>query len=335
MTPRPPSIVAVARLANVSTATVSRVVNGDARVSQDTRLRVEQAIAALGYHGNRQARNLRTARSGLLVTLLPDFSNPFYAGIVRGIDSVARANGLHVLVCDTGASPDSERTYLGLLRTRMVDGGICLDPDTIQGAFSSQAAGLPWVACCEFDPKQPVPYVGIDNFAAARLAVQHLLTRGHHRIALINSDPRYMFARERERGYASLLAQAGIKPNAQWIVRTPGHDLAHGRAAMHGLLQLPVRRRPTAVFAVADTLALGALKALHEAGQRVPEDMALVGFDDIPYASLCIPALTTIAQPMRQLGEEAVRLLIKRLHQPDAAVEAVLLETQLIVRQST
>ncbi|WP_083930663.1 LacI family DNA-binding transcriptional regulator [Chitiniphilus shinanonensis] len=326
------SISAVARQAGVSVATVSRVLNGQAVVKAETRDKVMAAVDALGYRMNHLARNLRTAASRLLLTMVPDVGNPFYAEIVRGIDSVARQQGYFVLLCDTGADPGRERSYFDLLRTRRADGAICLDPDTVQQALAEEAAPLPWVACCEFDPEAAVPYVGIDNRAAAREAVQHLLARGHHRIALINSDERFLYARQRRQGYRDALTDAGLRLHPEWQVNVRSLDFAAGAEAAAWLMALP--EPPSAIFAVSDTLAIGVLRGLRDAGRRVPDDVAVIGFDDIALAAQVDPPLTTVAQPMRELGETAARLLLQRLAEPGVAVPGMLLPHRLICRAS-
>ncbi|CAH2914072.1 MAG: Transcriptional regulator KPN_00542, LacI family [uncultured Paraburkholderia sp.] len=345
--PRPPeparpaaedlSIAGVARQAGVSVATVSRVLNAHENVRPATRDKVLAAIDASGYRVNELARNLRTAESRLLLTMVPDFGNPFYAEIVRGIDSVARQHGYFMLLCDTGADAGRERSYFDLLRRRRADGAICLDPATIQQALGEASSALPWVACCEFDPSMGVPYVGIDNYRAAGDAVRHLLARGHRRITLINSDIDYLYARQRQQGYLDALTEAGITPLDGWRMNLNSLDYEAGTSAAAVLMQTTHAQNaaPTAIFAVSDTLATGVLHGLRSIGKRVPDDVAVVGFDDISIASQVDPPLTTIAQPMRELGETAARLLLQRLANPLANVPGVLLPHRLVIREST
>jgi DNA-binding LacI/PurR family transcriptional regulator len=329
----PASIAAVARHAGVSVATVSRVLNQQEGVRPATCARVMAAVDALGYRMNHLARNLRTSESRLLLTMVPDVGNPFYAQIVRGIDAVARENGYFVLLCDTGADAGRERSYFDLLRTHRADGAICLDPDTIQHALAQESLDLPWVACCEYDPAVPVPYVGIDNRRAAADAVAHLLARGHRRIGLINSDERYLYARQRQQGYLDALAAAGINPRPEWQCTVQGLDYSAGTAA--ALAMMARSEAPSAIFAVSDTLAIGVLSALRQLGKRVPQDVAVIGFDDIDIAAQIDPGLSTVAQPMRALGETAARLLLQRLAAPRDEIGGVLLPHQLVLRGST
>lgn len=325
------SVQDIARRAGVSTATVSRVLNDSQLVRPGTRARVEAVIAELGYQPNILARNLRTAESRMLLTMVPDFSNPFYAEIVRGIDAVAHREGYYVLLCDTGAELPAERTYFNLLRNRLADGAICLDPDTAQHALAQELGNLCWVACCEFDPDDAVPYVGIDNRRAAFDAVTHLIERGRRRIVLINSDERYLYARQRRKGYEAALAAAGLEPLPQ--VQTLGLAFEDGLSRVAELLGSGARF--DAIFAVSDTLAIGAMRGLRDAGLSVPRDVSVVGFDNIPISLMVEPQLTTVEQPMKRLGETAAALLLKHLREPETPAGGLLLEHRLVVRDST
>jgi LacI family repressor for deo operon, udp, cdd, tsx, nupC, and nupG len=264
--------------------------------------------------------------------MVPDVGNPFYAEIVRGIDRVARQHGYFMLLCDTGADPGRERSYFDLLRRRRADGAICLDPATVQQALAEESGALPWVACCEFDSAVGVPYVGIDNYRAAGDAVRHLLAQGHRRIGLINSDVAYLYARQRQQGYLDALREAGITPDERWRMNLNSLDYEAGASA--AALLMTQRDAPSAIFAVSDTLAIGVIHGLRSVGKRVPDDVAVVGFDDISIAAQIDPPLTTIAQPMRELGETAARLLLQRLANPLASVPGVLLPHRLMIRGS-
>jgi LacI family transcriptional regulator, repressor for deo operon, udp, cdd, tsx, nupC, and nupG len=324
----------VAEQAGVSVATVSRVLNGHSNVRAQTRDRVLAAVETSGYRVNELARNLRTAESRLLLTMVPDFGNPFYAEVVRGIDVVARQHGYFMLLCDTGADPGRERSYFDMLRRHRADGAICLDPDTVQHALLEDSGALPWVACCEFDTGMGVPYVGIDNYRAAGDAVRHLLARGHRRIGLINSDDGYLYARQRQQGYLDALSDAGVTPLPAWRRNVYSLDYEAGARAAAELAGQRGADAPDAIFAVSDTLAIGAINGLRSVGKRTPDDVAVVGFDDISVAAQIDPPLTTVAQPMRELGETAARLLLKRLADPAANVPGVLLPHRLVVRGS-
>lgn len=324
------AVTDVAQAAGVSTATVSRVLNRHPSVREETRLRVEAAMQALNYRVTVAARSLRTARTRMVLALVPDFANPYYAEIVRGLGVAAREHDYELLLCDTGLSEARERAVAQMLTRHLYDGVVCMDPYTTQQMVSEEVRGLPWVACSEFVPDAQIPHVSIDHRLAAKDAVLYLLAKGHRRIALINSDERYLYARQRREGYRDALRDAGLEERPAYIQIVGGIDHPLGELAARRLLA--IAEPPTAVFAVADTLAVGAIKAALAAGKRVPEDLAVVGFDDVPLASIFEPSLTTVAQPRRELGEQAMRLLLRRIQ--GESPESVTLAHALIARQS-
>ena len=324
------AVVDVARVAGVSTATVSRVLNGHPSVREETRQRVEAAVRKLNYRVTVAARSLRTARTRMVLALVPDFANPYYAEIVRGLGACARAHDYELLLCDTALSEARERAVAQMLTRHFCDGVVCLDPYTMQRMVSEEVRALPWVACSEFVPDADIPHVSIDHRLAAKDAVLYLLAKGHRRIALINSDERYLYARQRRDGYLDALREAGLEERAQYIQIAGGIDHPLGELAARRLLAL--EQPPSAVFAVSDTLAVGAIKAALASGRQVPGDLAVVGFDDVPLASIFEPSLTTIAQPRRELGEHAMRLLLRRIA-GDMPASMTLAHT-LVVRRS-
>lgn len=324
------AVADVARVAGVSTATVSRVLNGHPSVRGETRERVEAAMQALNYRVTIAARSLRTAQTRMVLALVPDFSNPYYAEIVRGLGACAREHDYELLLCDTGLSEARERAVAQMLTRHMYDGVVCMDPYTMQRMVSEEVRALPWVACSEFVPDAQIPHVSIDHRLAAKDAVLYLLAKGHRRIGLVNSDERYLYAQQRREGYRDALREAGLQERLDYIQIVGGIDHPLGELAARRLLAL--EQRPTALFAVADTLAVGAIKATLAAGLRVPEDLAVVGFDDVPLASIFEPSLTTVAQPRRELGEQAMRLLLRRIQGEQPA--SVTLPHTLVARRS-
>jgi len=326
------SIKGVAERAGVSVATVSRVLNDHDAVHKETRIQVQRIIDEMGYQANHLARNLRTARSGLVLVTVPDLRNPFYGRVIEGIAERLEPLGYHTLLCDTRQHDKHASNHLQLIMQRKVDGAICLDPYTVHRSLAEDLHDLPWVACCEYDEDTQVPHVGIDNFAAARDAVRYLVDRGHRRIAMIGYDQSFLFARQRRAGYVAALKQAGIALDPDLLRVAPGLGFDDGADTMHSLCQL--RKRPTAVFAVSDTLAIGALRAARAVGLQVPRDLAVVGFDDIDFAAQIDPALTTVAQPMEALGRAAAAILLQRLTRPGDPVISQTLPHELRVRAS-
>lgn len=306
-----PSIDAVAKMAGVSAATVSRVINGSKPVSPETRRRVEDSIKRLGYRANAFGRSLSTGQSRLLLVLVPDFANPYYAEIVSGAAAVARQSGYTLLPVDLEESWSQGDGSLEAVYSSLTDGVINMVPITNESTMVDTARRKPWVNCSEFLPGSEVPYVSIDHRQAACDAVQYLINRGHRHIALINSDERFLYARQRREGYELALHRAGIELRPE-LVRIAGAT-SYLRGSQAAAALLATAQPPTAVFAVSDMLAIGAIKAFRRAGMRVPDDIAVVGFDDIPIAEVFEPALTTVAQPMQALGAVAVELLLSRL----------------------
>ncbi len=321
------SIAAVAALAGVSTATVSRVLNQSKPVNAETRGRVEAAVAQLGYRANPFARSLISGASQLILVVVPDMANPFFAEIVQGIESVMRRHGYNIVLSVASGNGPLDPVY-----DRLTDGVISLAHAHSQrsGADGTARRDVPWVACSEFMTGADMPYVSIDHAQAAMDAVQYLLNRGHRRIALITAEEDYAWAQQRRLGYETALQRAGLPVLPAYVRVARGTDYGDGSDVAGGLLTLP--EPPTAVFAVADTLAIGAIKAFRRAGRRVPDDIAVVGFDNVPLAQVFEPGLTTIAQPMRELGAASAELLLAQLagEQPPSRV----LPHALVVRDS-
>lgn len=298
-------------MAGVSVATVSRVLNNTKAVSADARSRVEKAVAELGYHINAAGRSLAKAQSLTLLVLVPDFSNPFYAQIVQGVESVTRTRGYKIMLSDSSDGVADVDSAIASLYNRVVDGVISLEHLDNHDDTLAQLRELPWVCCSEFMPAAGVPYVSVDHGQAAVDAVQYLLNKGHRRIALITADESYCWARLRREGYETALKRAGLAVDPALIRTVASTDFEAGSDAAGGLLTL--MEPPTALFAVSDTLAIGAIKALRRGGRRVPTDIAVMGFDDLPLSAVFEPGLTTIAQPMRRLGAQAAEMLLQRL----------------------
>jgi DNA-binding LacI/PurR family transcriptional regulator len=324
------SIAAVAQQAGVSIATVSRVINSSKPVNADTRERVEAAVAALGYRANALARSLMRGESRLLLVLVPDFANPFFSETVKGVESVARKHGYNIVLSGTPETPSADSRSFDTLYNRLVDGVISLaNFDELQPLLKD-LPDLPWVSCSEFIEDSGMPHASIDHELAAVDAVQYLINRGHRRIALLGADESYLWARQRHAGYETALRRAGIALDPQLVRVARGTDYGFGMEAAGALVAL--ESPPSAVFAVSDTLAIGAIKALRRAGRRVPEDIAVVGFDNIPLSQVFEPALTTIAQPMFELGAAAAKLLLERL--AGGNPQSRTLQHSLVVRES-
>ena len=327
----------VADLAGVSRTTVSFVLNNvyGMRIGEDTRQRVFDAARQLDYHPDATARRMvkgRTSIIGFVLRQTPDqaFADRFIPQVLYGLSEAASAQGYHVLI--EPSPPDDGNSYLRLIRERHVDGIVMSGPrfDDVE-LLHAHTEGSPVVLMGQL-PNTDLPFVDVDNVSGAKKATQHLINLGHRRIAFIsNAKPAYTASAERLNGYRQALAAADITFDES-LVGYGDFTAASGEAAMSNLLQLKVG--PTAVFVASDTVAIGALKAIRSAGLNVPQDIALVGFDDAPLSEFIEPPLTTVRLPAYGLGWGAANLLIRLINRDVIRQPAVLLETELIVRKS-
>ena len=321
----------VAREAGVSVATVSRVWNEAAFVSPETRQRVAEVATRLGYSPHGAARSLITRTTFALGVLLPDLYGEFFSEIIRGIDHTAQAAGYHILVSSSHDSKDEIDAALRSMRGR-VDGMIIMSPDldaqrtlhTLQGSFPVVLLNG-GVDANEFDS------ITIENHTGAREMTLHLVKHGHTRIAMIAGPQRNYDAAERLRGYETALMESGIVHDDSLVVLGDFSELSGHAAAMQ---LLSMTQRPTAIFAANDSMAIGALSALHESGLRVPQDIAVAGFDDIPLARYMNPPLSTVHVDISLLGERAATLLLSSLLQGQRPRQQQQLSTTLVIRSS-
>ncbi|GGA65411.1 LacI family DNA-binding transcriptional regulator [Ornithinibacillus halotolerans] len=324
------NIQQIAKKAGVSVATVSRVLNNATLVSPKTRSKVEEAIKELNYEPSMLGRNLRNSESRLILVLLPSISNPFYTEIINGIQNTAIASDYNILLCETDSKPERENIYFNMVKNKLADGVISMDPTVNMQKLNELAEKHPVILCSEYEKGGSIPYVTVDSELAAYQAVKHLIRLGNERIALISSDEKFLYARQRREGYERALREFQLPIRKEWIYHTKALDFQHGVHAMRMLLQL--EEKPTAVFAVSDTLAIGALKAINMYA-NTEEQIAVVGFDNISFSSMTNPTLTTVSQPMYDMGKIAAEMLLSRLK--GEKVENIVLEHELIIREST
>ena len=323
----------VARASQVSIATVSRVFNQSTLVRHDTRRRVLAAASRLGYWPNGIARSLITNRTHALGVLLPDLFGEFFSEVVHGMDLAGRERGFHLLISRSSSSADDLTEAVRTMRGR-VDGLIVMAPDFDPDPAMGHGAGdVPTVF---MNPQVTPPgcdSVAIANAQGAALAVTHLIGLGHRSIAFISGPERNIDARQRRDGWRAALREAGIEATPGLEVRGDFAERSGYEAAAE---LLRGARRPTALFAANDYMAVGALGALHDAGVRVPEDIAVAGFDDIALARYLNPPLTTVRVDMQGLGRRAVEILFERDDRPPGAVARhEILPTTLVVRSSS
>ncbi|MEI7253389.1 LacI family DNA-binding transcriptional regulator [Dickeya dadantii] len=324
------SIQKIARLAGVSVATVSRVLNNQDSVKPQNRERVLNAIQQSNYQPNLLARQLRTAKSHMLLVMVSNIANPFCADVVKGIESEAEQNGYRILLCNSGSDTARAKSSLSLLSGKMVDGVITMDALSRLPELTTMIGDAPWVQCAEYADAAAVSSVGIDDRLASRFVLEHLLKNNRQRIAMINHDLNYKYAQLREQGYREMIAEHA-RPYSSVIYAS---ELSYeaGKKAMLSLLNEEIR--PDAVFAVSDTLAAGALKAIEDAGLQVAKDIAVIGFDGTELSYITSPQLSTVQQPSQEIGRQAVKLLLQKINDPDSLPEKRILDWQFISRAS-
>jgi DNA-binding LacI/PurR family transcriptional regulator len=323
----------VAERANVSTSTVSHVMNGTRVVSDELRARVLAAAQELGYEANAVARSLKTRRSHTIALITPDIGNPFFTAVERGVEDVTTAHGYSLILCNSAEDPRREERYLRMLGAQRVDGLILASAGERYPYLDRVLQAKTAVVLLDrVLPGLPAPAVTLDNVDAARIATRHLVSLGHRRIGMVAPRHALSSATERIAGYRMELEVSGI-PYDPELIADGRSLLEEARVAAGALLDLP--ERPTALIVGNNLMTLGAVAAIEARGLRIPEDIAIVGFDDAIWADVLHPRLTTIAQPTYELGRTAADLLLRRIETPDSLVPLrTAMSGRLLVRES-
>jgi len=328
----PVTIREVAAQAGVSTATVSRALAGLDGVGKEVRDRVTQAVAKLNYRPNRLARSLRLGHRKLIGVVIPDLQNPFFTGVVHGVEAELYNAGYTLLLGNSDGLAAREKEQLETLRGEGVAGLVFIPGNQPTANDETiQSWGIPVVAVDRSPGERPVDLVCASNREGMRKAVSHLLSLGYQDIALLNGPEGIDVARERLGGYLDALQSAGIAPRESFIIHSDFRQ-SGGYAAMARFLDVP--KPPRAVAVANNLMTLGALQAIHERGVRIPDELAIVCFDDMPWAISLRPPLTAVSQPAEELGRTAAQLLLQRLKDPKRLARRVVLPTRLVVRAS-
>ena len=324
----------VAELAGVSASTVSRVVNEPDMVKVATRARVEDAIRRLGYRPSRVARRLRVkcGQSTLIGLVIPDLQNPFFADLARGVEDAAQSQGYTVLIGNADEDAEKERRYLEVMGAESVD-GVILPPSSESSPAAEELLrnGTPVVCVDRRLKKLKVDVALVDNVRGAYDAVEHLLGLGHRRIGFIRGKPHLSTSQERLDGYRSALADHGIELDRS-LLRSGDSRQASGASLAEEIIS--EAHPPTALLVGNSMMTLGALEAIQRAGMRIPHDIAVVGYDDMPWALAVTPQLTVVRQPGYELGRRAMDLLLQRIRYPGGNTAVVMLQPELVVRAS-
>ncbi|PAB60285.1 LacI family DNA-binding transcriptional regulator [Anaeromicrobium sediminis] len=325
------SIKDVAKMAEVSVATVSRVLNKNTNVKEETEKRVLDAIEKTGYKPNAIARSLKVKNTRTIGIMIPDISSNFFPEVVRGIEDVANEFNYNIILCNTDLDREKESKYLDILVEKQVDGIIYMSNTfTDQLAEKVKKMGIE-IVLISTDYKD-LPSITIDNVKASKDAVDYLIEKGYENIALIGgqmTDPNAGLPRYN--GYINAMSHAGKTINKDFIVEG-NYKFESGYTGMKKLLEL--EKKPDAVFTVSDEMAVGIIRAVLESGYKVPKDMAVIGFDNTNMAKMTYPSLTTLSQPLYEMGAVGMRLLTKLLNKEEVENHKIVLEHELIKRES-
>ncbi|EMT39121.1 LacI family DNA-binding transcriptional regulator [Thermoanaerobacter thermohydrosulfuricus] len=319
----------VAKLAGVSTATVSRVLNEQGGVNSETKQKVLDAIKKLNYKPNTIAKNFRQNKTDTIIVVIPDITNTFFSKILLGMQDVANANGYNVLLCNTNNDVEKELEYIRFTERRGADGIIFLTARVNYTNILELTKTCPVVVACEYIDNLDIPTVSINNFKAAYEATEYLIKLGHKKIAYINGPEGIVLSRDRLRGYKAALERYGIEIDEKLIFEG---DFYYESGYKHAKQIL--ENEATAVFTASDDMAAGFIRYCIDNNIKVPEEVSVVGFDNIKLASIIKPELTTIAQPMYEIGTTAMDMLIKLIKGEEVEKRNIVLEHQLIVRES-
>jgi len=324
----------VARAADVSISTVSRVLNNPEKVLPETRTKVQQAVDEIGYQPSRVARRLRLEKgdTNLLGLVIPDIQNPFFADVTRGVEDVAQDNDYALLLSNSDEDPNKQRLAIDTLKTEDVDGVIVppvsMNDPEVERLIESDIA----VACVDRRMENAqVDTVLSDNRKGAYDAVSHLIALGHERIGFVGGVPYISTLIERREGYKKALRNHDLEVDPILI---KGGEHRHEQGKRHTEELLDLNSPPTAIFAANNLTTLGALSALNQRGVEIPQEIALVGYDDVPWAQALSPSPTIIDQPGYEMGAQAAELLLKRLDNPNRSPKVITLQPKLKVRQS-
>lgn len=334
--PRAASVKDVAARAGVSLGTVSNVLNRPDRVSPETRARVEQAMRDLGFVRNESARQLRAGRSRTLAYVVLDVRNPFFTDVAEGAERAAEESGLSLFLCHSDNRASREADYLAHLVEQRVQGILVTPVDpAAPGLAEVRRNGTPLVIVDRTREDDKFCSVAVDDVLGGRLAVEHLVERGHTRVAFIGGPDSIGQVRDRLEGARRAWADAGLPADQMTVVPTAALTVVEGRSAGERVMGLAARRRPTAAFCANDLLALGLLQQLSTAGLAVPGDLAIVGYDDIDYAGAAAVPLTSVRQPRQELGRRAAELVLDEAENPAHLHQQLVFTPELVARRST
>lgn len=325
----------VANTAGVSIATVSRVLNNPENVRETTRAKVLDTMRLLGYrYYERYPDGFEPKRLLLLVApLTSDSSNDlFFSKVIDGVDGAAKRNGYEFVIHKSGDSQEDLQHIIKILQIVQASGVICLNHVADKSFFESIVEYAPVVQCFDYQLDWDVSQISIDDFEVSKALVSYAISRGKKKIAIINGNLRYGYAKKRQKGYLAALEEAGIEARKEWIFNLDNADFGPATSAATQLLNLD--NRPDAVFAVSDVFAASVIKVGLGMGLRVPEDLGVIGFDNTAISLISVPSITTVNYPKQRMGSLACELLIQQINNPNMEKKHLILDTEIIVRES-
>jgi LacI family repressor for deo operon, udp, cdd, tsx, nupC, and nupG len=323
----------IAQKADVSPATVSRVLNHPQLVKQDTIDAVYEAMRAFGIDPSKFSSNTSPDNDREIFVLnVPDIKNVFYDGIMEGANAAASAHHCDLIVTQFPLKKGSIADFINLIKSVKANGVILLS-HMKKSVLDEIAQITNIVQCSEYNPEADYPYISINNYTSAKTATEYLIACGRNKIAFINGPLTYNYAIERQRGFLDAMNQANLSIKSNWIVNVPKIDFNIAYASVCQILDSHVI--PNAIFTSSDILAAAAIRAAHHFDLNVPNDISVVGFDNIQYASMSTPSITTVSQPNFQLGYTACEMLHEANINPETAAKSILLNTEFIIREST
>lgn len=324
------TLVQIARKAGVSIATVSRFLNDTGNVSPATRQKILQAIRELEYDS---AVSRPESLFQTILVLVPDFMNPFYAGIIDGIQQTAHENHFEIFLVQTKDVYQNPNHYLSLAKRGNFRGVLWLSSTPPAALLSVMEQQCPIVMCCEYPEDHTCSYVSIDDVSAAYRAVKYLISTGCDKIGFVNCSLKYKYARHRRDGYLRALADAGLKFHPEWYITVPSIDYT---LAYSSIVQtLNADSIPDAFFTCSDVYAAATINAAKSLGIRVPEDLSVIGVDNVEASRMTHPTITTVSQPGFQMGQQACSILVEKISNPELPHRQIVLNTELIIREST
>lgn len=323
----------VAKQAGVSVATVSRVLNKDKVVKKDTVEKVISAIEKTGYTPNLLGRQLRKSRTDKILALIPSISNQFYSKIISAMEKVARNRGYTLMISMSHGDLKIERIHMEMAASRSIDGIIFFSSEINREEMDKFSASFPVVQCCEYIEGSKTDIVSIDNKKAAYDAVCYLVEKGYKKIAFFGVKEKYYSAYLRELGYSKALSEMGIELTEEYIFHE-GYSYPDGAAMAKKIIATDSGKRPDAIFCISDSIAMGAIKTFDSAGMNIPGDIAIMGFDNTSVSKIFCPAISTVSQPQKDIGETAMKLIIQRMENRAGEHKKIILPHELVIRET-